>query len=178
MTTLEQLAARLDRVESELALHRLAHEYCAGADHRDRARWDAVWTDDAVWETGGDQVFRGIDAIREAVGQQWRTFPVMQHATANHIVEIRGDAATGRSDVVVLVQLPDLRWVVGGGTYEDEYRRRDGRWRIARRRVVRPFDLAPLGGSDGPVRVEEPVPAGAPAPPVRRPARPPEGDPR
>ncbi len=50
-----------------------------------------------------------------------------------------------------MVQLRDGRWVVGGATYEDEYRRERGRWRIARRRVVRPFDLAPLAPGDGPI---------------------------
>ncbi|WP_330309867.1 MULTISPECIES: nuclear transport factor 2 family protein [unclassified Streptomyces] len=159
MTTLQDLAARLDRVETELALHRLAHDYCVGADHRDPVRWKAIWTADAVWETSSDQIFTGIEAIRAAVEQQWQAFPIMQHATANHTVEIDGAAATGRSDVVVLAQLRDHRWIAGGGTYEDEYRRKGGIWRIARRRVVRPFDLAPLAPSDGPVYVDEPVPA-------------------
>ncbi|MFD8811109.1 nuclear transport factor 2 family protein [Streptomyces sp. NPDC059627] len=161
MTTLQDLAARLDRVEAELALHRLAHDYCVGADHRDPVRWKAIWTADAVWETSSDQIFTGIEAIRAAVEQQWQAFPTMQHATANHTVEIDGAAATGRSDVVVLAQLRDHRWIAGGGTYEDEYRREGGIWRIARRRAVRPFDLAPLAPSDGPVHVDEPVRADA-----------------
>jgi ketosteroid isomerase-like protein len=148
MTTIEQLAARLDRVETQLALHRLAHNYCVGADHRDLARWASVWTPDAVWETGPDRIFTGIDAIRGAVQEQWATFPIMQHASANHVVEVDGDAATGRSDVVVLVQLADRRWNVGGGTYIDEYRRDGEAWRIARRQVIRPFDLAPLPPAD------------------------------
>jgi hypothetical protein len=143
-----------------MALHRLVHDYCIGADHRDPARWESVWTPDAVWDTGEGRVFRGADAIREAVEQQWRTFPVMQHAAANHTVQIDGPVAGGRSDVVVLAQLPDLRWVVGGGTYEDDYLRREGTWRIARRRLVRPFDLAPLAAADGPLRVEEPAETG------------------
>jgi len=153
MTTIERLAARLDRVEAELALHRLAHNYCVGADHADLARWAAVWTPDAVWETGPDRIFVGIEAICAAVKQQWRTFPIMQHATANHVVDLDGDRATGRSDVVVLVQLDDRRWIAGGGTYADEYRRDGGSWRIARRRVIRPFDLAPLPPADGPGEV-------------------------
>ncbi|WP_327398743.1 nuclear transport factor 2 family protein [Streptomyces sp. NBC_01288] len=161
MTTLQDLTARLDRVETELALHRLAHDYCVGADHRDPVRWKAIWTADTVWETGSDQIFTGIEAICAAVEQQWQAFPIMQHATANHTVEIDGVAATGRSDVVVLTQLRDHRWIAGGGTYEDEYRRKGGTWRIARRRVVRPFDLAPLAPSDGPVHVDEPVRANA-----------------
>jgi hypothetical protein len=153
--SIEELAARLDRVESALALHRLAHDYCVGADHRDLGRWESVWTADAVWEAGPDHVMTGIDAIRNAVLEQWETFPLMQHATANHTVEVTDSTATGRSDLVLLLQLPDQRWVVGGGAYEDEYRREDGRWRIARRRVVRPFDLAPLAASDGAGHVEE-----------------------
>lgn len=151
MTTLEALAARLDRVEAELALHRLAHDYCVGADHHDRLRWEAVWALDAVWETGPHRVFVGLEAICAAVEQQWRTFPVMQHATANHTVAVSGDAATGRSDVVVLAQLPDRHWVVGGGSYEDEYRRREGVWRMTRRRVTQPFDLTlPIGDAPAP----------------------------
>ncbi|MEY9890126.1 hypothetical protein ABIA31_003784 [Catenulispora sp. MAP5-51] len=153
--SIEELAIRLDRVESELALHRLAHDYCVGADHRDLARWESVWAPDAVWEAGPDRVLTGIDAICAAVREQWETFPVMQHATANHTVEVAGSTATGRSDLVLLLQLPDLRWVVGGGTYEDEYRRDGGGWRITRRRVVHPFDLAPLAANTGVGHVEE-----------------------
>ncbi|WP_443043503.1 nuclear transport factor 2 family protein [Streptomyces sp. NBC_00358] len=134
----------------------MAHDYCVGADHRDRVRWETIWTTDAVWETGSDRIFTGIDAIRAAVEQQWQTFPIMQHATANQTVQIHGDRATGRSDVVVLAQLPDHRWSVGGGTYVDEYRREEGTWRIARRRVTRPFDLAPMAPSDGPLHVDGP----------------------
>ncbi|MFG1810442.1 nuclear transport factor 2 family protein [Streptomyces sp. NPDC049040] len=156
MTTLEDLAARLDRVEAELALHRLAHDYCVGADHHDRLRWEAVWALDAIWEISPNRVFRGLEAICAAVEQQWRTFPFMQHATANHTVAISGDMATGRSDVVVLAQLPDRRWLIGGGSYEDEYRRGEGVWRMTRRRARRPFDVI-MGGegaapAGGPVR--------------------------
>ena len=148
MTTIENLVRRLERVEAQLALHRLAHDYCIGADHRDLQRWRSVWTTDAVWEASPDRRFIGIGAICTAVQDQWRTFPIMQHATANHVVQVDGDTASGRCDVVVLVQLPDRRWIVGG-SYEDRYRNVDGSWHIAHRRVVQPFDLAPLAPADG-----------------------------
>ncbi|MGI5181972.1 nuclear transport factor 2 family protein [Dactylosporangium sp. CA-152071] len=83
MATIEELARRLERVEAELALRRLAHDYCIGADHRDMPRWASVWTADAVWETGPDRTFIGLDAICAAVQSQWNTFPIMQHATAS-----------------------------------------------------------------------------------------------
>lgn len=155
MPTIDELAARLDRVESQLALHRLAHDYCVAADQRDAARWARVWTADAVWATGPDQAFTGVEAIRDAIERQWDIFPRMQHSTANHVVTIDGDTATGRADVVVLAQLPDLRWIIGGAIYEDDYRRVGGDWRIARRGVARPFDLAPLPPSEGFLHYDE-----------------------
>jgi hypothetical protein len=153
MTTLDDLAARLERVETQLALHRLAADYCIGADQQDLARFTAVWTEDGLWDATGDEpddaehLFRGVQAICTAVQEQWATFPRMQHATANHVVELDpndSERAKGRCDVVVTVQLPDGRWVVGGGVYEDLYKRQDGVWRIASRSVRRPFDLQPL----------------------------------
>ncbi len=141
---LTDLVARLERVEAELALHRLAHHYCVAADHRDLSLWRRIWTSDAVWETDSDPdyVFTGIDAICTAVQRQWETFAVMQHGTVNHVVDVV--AATGRCDVIVHVQLPDGTWVFGGGTYEDHYSLIDGQWLIGRRKVTGTFDLGPL----------------------------------
>jgi len=144
MEPIEELAIRLDRVEAELALHRLVNDYCIGADHRDLARWQRVWTADAVWQTSPERAYRGIEEITAAVSGQWQSFPVMQHSTVNHVVEVAGDTASGHSDVIVQIQLGDGRWLVGGGAYEDEYRREAGVWRIAKRTVSRPFDLPPI----------------------------------
>jgi ketosteroid isomerase-like protein len=144
MGLIEELAERLDRVEAELALHRLAYDYCIAADHRDLTRWQQVWTDDAVWETSTDRAYRGLEEITAAVRSQWESFPIMQHSTANHIANVSGDTAVGHCDVIVQIQLGDGRWIVGGGAYSDEYRRVGTAWRIARRTVVRPFDLPPI----------------------------------
>ena len=138
------LVARLERVEAELALHRLAHHYCVAADHRDLSLWRRVWTPDAVWETDSDPdyIFTGIDAICAAVQRQWQAFAVMQHGTVNHVVDLA--QATGHCEVIVHVRLADGSWVTGGGTYEDRYEQIDGEWRIGRRKVKNAFDLGPL----------------------------------
>jgi hypothetical protein len=158
MVTLEELAVRLEQLETQLALHRLAADYCIGADQEDLERFSEIWTADAVWDAAGDDLddeehrFRGAEAITAAVQGQWATFPRMQHATANHVIdrdEVDPDRARGRCDVVVTVQLPDGRWVIGGGVYEDRYQRQYGVWRIASRVVRRPFDLQPLPASHG-----------------------------
>jgi hypothetical protein len=144
--SMRDLVARLERVEAELALHRLAQNYCVAADRRDLDLWRSVWLSEAVWETSADPdyVFTGIDAICAAVQRQWETFPVMQHGTVNHVVDLGSDLATGRCDVIIHVQLPDRGWITGGGSYEDRYERSDNQWRIARRKVTAAFDLGPL----------------------------------
>ena len=111
MADLEQLTARLDRVESELAIRRLAHEYCHGADKQDIARWAGVWSEDAVWALGHGQDAVGLAAICDAVRGQWGAFRQMHHWTANLVVEIDGDSATGEADVDISVELADGVWV-------------------------------------------------------------------
>ena len=94
MTMPGNFTARLDRVEAEFALRRLAHDYCVGADHRDRVRWEAIWATDAAWEIGPDRIFVGFDAICAAVEQQWRTFPIMPPPTTqwtSTVTARRGD---------------------------------------------------------------------------------------
>lgn len=167
---MDDIVARLERVEAQLAIQRTAADYCIGADQQDLMRWRGVWTADAEWDAGAgdddddEHRFIGIEAITAAVQQQWGTFPRMQHAGANHVIDFDPhdpDRATGRSDVVVTVQLPDGRRVIGGGVYDDVYRRHEGSWRIAVRRALHPFDLQPLPASRGAAHISDPEePAG------------------
>jgi ketosteroid isomerase-like protein len=146
----EDLATRLDRVESELAIRRLVYEYCHGADKRDLDRFAAIWDDEAVWAPDLDHPFVGIDTICAAVTGQWEAFRQMHHLTANLVVSIDGDRATGEADVDVCVQMPDGTWMRGGGTYRDVYVRRDGRWRIAYRDASPGYNIDPLPPGVGP----------------------------
>jgi len=137
------LDTRLDRIESELAIRRLAAEYCHGADKRDLDRFLAVWAPNAVWQVGDDPGHEGREAIARVVRAQWATFPQYVHWTTNHAIWIDGDDARGESDVATTVRVDSGRWVRTGATYRDEYRRIDGRWLIARRHATARFDIDP-----------------------------------
>jgi hypothetical protein len=144
MSTLE---ARLARLEAIVAIQELVARYCIGADQHDENAWQHTWTDDAVWEAGGDEehIFRGRTAINAAVAGQWATFPRMQHTTSNHTIDfLDNEHATGRCDMVIMVQLPDTSWMIGGGIYEDRYLHTPTGWRIQHRRVNNAFDIGPL----------------------------------
>lgn len=151
----EGLADRLDRVESELAIRRLAAEYCHGADKRDLARWSAVWAEDAVWALGEDRDAVGLAAICDAVRAQWDAFEQLHHHTANHVIEISGDEATGQADVGLAAEVTPGVWVRGGATYLDRYVRRAGRWSILRREPGRDYYFDPLPPGVGPLPAED-----------------------
>lgn len=139
--------ARLAQLEAVIAIQELVARYCIGADHHDEQAWQQTWTDDAVWEAGDDEdhIFRGREAINAAVAEQWATFPRMQHTSANHIIHMLDDQhAMGRCDMVVMAQLPNKDWVLGGGVYEDQYVLTITGWRIQHRRVTNTFDIGPL----------------------------------
>ncbi|WP_307504525.1 nuclear transport factor 2 family protein [Clavibacter sp. B3I6] len=135
------LDTRLDRIESELAIRRLAAEYCHGADKRDLDRFLAVWAPDAVWRMGDEVSYEGHEAIAEVVRAQWTTFAQYVHWTTNHSIWIDGDHARGECDVAATVRLHSGRWVRTGGTYRDEYRRVGGQWFIAHRDASARFDI-------------------------------------
>jgi hypothetical protein len=110
------LDARMDRIESELAIRRLAAEYCHGADKRDLDRFLAVWAPSAVWQMGDEVRYEGREAIAEVVRAQWATFAQYVHWTTNHSIWIDGDDARGECDVAATVRLHTGRWVGPTGT--------------------------------------------------------------
>ncbi|MFC5380758.1 nuclear transport factor 2 family protein [Aquipuribacter nitratireducens] len=135
--------AAIDLLLSESQINRLVREYCHGVDKRDADRFMAVWAEDAVWQVGPEQVFRGHTAILDGAQRQWDAFGQMHHWAANVVIDIEPgeDRATGESDVDVTVEMVDGRWVRGGGTYRDQYVREHGQWKIARREAVAHFHL-------------------------------------
>ncbi|SDM46664.1 nuclear transport factor 2 family protein [Allokutzneria albata] len=137
----DDLADRLDRVESELAIQRLVHEYCHGADKQDLRRFSAVWHPDAVWAPSAGHRLDGLDAIRAGIKAEWQKYQQMHHWTANLVITLDGDRASGEADTEFSVQFLDGSWVRGGGTYRDVYTRRDGIWRITYREVSTSFDI-------------------------------------
>jgi ketosteroid isomerase-like protein len=136
MPTIEELATRLDRVESILALHRLSADYCRGADRRDLDLFLSVWTPTAVWAPRENVVYTGTDEIAEAIERQWRSVKRAFHWTSNGAIDVDGDAATARFDVDAELELLDGSWIAVAGEYQDAFVRTKGRWRMSKRLAV------------------------------------------
>lgn len=135
---LAALARRVDELESRAAMRDLVSDYCLGFDNRDWDRFINVWHPDAVWDIGPPfGSFSGHEGIRKAVYEVlyplWRE---THHLTTNLRITFDGpDRARGVCNVDCMGATADDVVQMVGATYADEFERRDGVWRIARRSV-------------------------------------------
>ena len=136
----EELATRIDRLESRYDIEALVSNYCHGFDKRDYERFLAIWWDDCIWKIGppfGD--FSGHSGIHEAIHQVlWPAWAQSQHVTSNLVLTFTdADNATGVCDVDCMGLLTDgAEATFVGATYRDRYQRRSGCWKIAEREVT------------------------------------------
>ena len=50
----DELATRIDRLESRYDIEALVSNYCHGFDKRDYERFLAIWWDDCIWKIGSN----------------------------------------------------------------------------------------------------------------------------
>lgn len=138
--------ARLDELESRVAISRLAASYCEGVDHKRLDLFTTLWFDDARFAIpGGRGEFAGIDQIRASQAGVAKAWARTWHWTTNHIVEFQDpDSATGRADVFAVCEMHDGQGTcLVSGTYDDIYARREGSWRFVERTITRWFVTPP-----------------------------------
>ena len=133
------LEQRIDALETRMALIDLTSDYCHGFDKRDIDRFMAIWWEDAVWEIGppfGN--FEGHAGVRHAVLDiLWPAWAMSTHYTTNlRLTSASAEAIEGVSDVYCIGNTTDGQAQTVAASYFDRFTRRDGIWKIARRRVV------------------------------------------
>ena len=138
-SNIEALERRLDELESRAALRDLVTDYCRGFDTHNWEQFISIWHEDAVWEIGPPfGTFEGHEGIRSAVVDvlypAWRE---THHLTSNLKVSFNGpDHALGICDVDCMGATADDIVQMISATYTDNFERRDGVWKIAKRHVV------------------------------------------
>ena len=136
---IDTLLRRIDELESRIALRDLVSDYCLGFDNHDWERFISIWHPDAVWEIGPPfGTFTHHEGIHEAVYDVlyplWRE---THHLTTNLRLTFDGpDRAKGICNVDCMGATPDDVVQMISATYTDDFERRDGIWKIARRGVV------------------------------------------
>ena len=135
---LERLERRIDELESRQALRDLVSEYCHGFDKRDYPRFESIWWQDCLWDIGPPfGTFEGHAGIERAVRDVlWPFWRETHHVTSNLKLDFETlHRATGVSDVDCVGADMEDRLQIVGASYYDDFERRDGTWRISRRRV-------------------------------------------
>jgi hypothetical protein len=123
---------------SVVAIHRLQAAYGDAVTRRAWADVRALFEPDAVVEldlrTGAPIVLGGPVALTDFVEQAVTRFRFFELSILNAVVDVDGDAATGRLYICELRHTQQGEWSQAYGLYRDDYRRREGSWRIAGRR--------------------------------------------
>ena len=153
---LARLEARLERVESVLAVERLAHRYALYADARDLEQLLLLFVDDV--DCGRFGV--GRDALRASYQVVHRRFYRTVHQVVGRTIDFHDD---DHADGTVMMRAEHEvgdRWIVAMLCMFDQYERREGEWFFVRRKpeswYSTDFDVAPSGptwladGWDGP----------------------------
>jgi hypothetical protein len=120
--------------EEKLAIQELCSRYCHTIDSQDSEGWAQCFTKDGIFEFDGWAI-RGHDALKEYAEVHARVMRC-RHLTLNHLYQIRGDEAQGRSTTVVTLATAGGYKILGQGAYEDRLTRQGGSWRIVHRRVA------------------------------------------
>lgn len=136
---LTELEARLTVLEDVEAIKRLKAKYCylcdGLSDEHNREELVSLFTDDARLDFGlsPDSVYEGPEALEEffrSVVPGAVSF--CMHMVHNPIIEVSGDCAAGTwyyEAPTTDATSGAAQWMAG--TYNEEYRREDGRWKIA-----------------------------------------------
>ena len=154
---IERLERRLDRAESVLALHELKASYGEVVDARfsrgapvgpellaDLARRAAsLFTEDGVWDGGPALgVATGRDEIAERLAAPTLVFS--RHLFVKPRLDVDGDHATGRWDLLSPCTGPDGTSLWMAGYEDDRYERVDGVW-LHRSMTLTTLFVSPAG---------------------------------
>ncbi|GAA2409951.1 nuclear transport factor 2 family protein [Actinomadura vinacea] len=126
----DNVADRLDRIESHLAIGQLPIRYAIAVDSRDLDAWVACFRPDVDMGRHG----QGSEALRAFIEPLVRGFYRSIHQICGHRVEfIDRDHASGAVYCRAEHEVGD-RWIVMAICYYDEYVRLDGEWYFSRRK--------------------------------------------
>jgi len=142
---IEVLAARLDRLESRLAIEALISTYANAFDRMDADLLQQIWHEDSILDLPGFGAAGSRSEIMPMAEQSWRQMPHMHHWMANPLIQIEGDTAAGTVAANCLFHDVEQGPVQVSGLYHDRFERRNGQWKFVSRRFELHY-LTPLKG--------------------------------
>ena len=162
LTTTAVRAESQQEVLDRFLINELQSRYALAHDLTDPAMYASVFTEDAELYGAGRLLAKGREALH-AIGvndrkrfnagakEGERSFGALRHVITNSVIELEGDnAATGVCYVLTVVNRPERGpEILSVGRYEDQYRKVDGEWLIAKREIVMDMGNSELGKATG-----------------------------
>lgn len=146
------MAKTIEDVLAEAEIKEVHVRFCRANDRRDEELMRGCFHPDAVIELHETLDLEAFLALGRAVlGQYSGTW----HTTTNQLVEVDGDAAWAEHYTTSSHRTPaddngPERDFIAFGRYVDRMERRDGEWRIARRRMLLDYTRTDPVGPGGP----------------------------
>ena len=120
----------------------LTYAYGLAIENQDAEKITSLFTSDGFvdFSSMGRGVIKGHDAIKDFYPATWplRVRPFF----SNHIIKVAGDEASGTCSLENRA-VRDGESIIGAGRLHDQYRRVNGEWKFASRRVEM-FYFVPL----------------------------------
>lgn len=144
-------------------IQELQSRYALAHDLTDPEMYASVFTEDAeLYGAGGRLLAKGREAMH-AIGvndrkrfnadaaEGERSFGALRHLVTNSVIDLTSPTtATGFCYVMTIVVRPGGGpEILSLGRYEDEYRKVDGEWLIAKREIVMDMGNSELGEATG-----------------------------
>lgn len=134
--------ALLRELADKQAITEVIYRYCRGLDRLDWPTLQSVYHPDAI-EDRGDGLFVGpaADLAKAALKSLAEAYTVSQHLIGNVLIELDGDTASAESYFQAYHRYVDRAGdgpteMIMAGRYIDRFERRNGEWRIARRKMA------------------------------------------
>lgn len=155
-------ASESEEVIERFLIQELQSRYALAHDLTDPDMYASVFTEDAELHSAGRLLGKGREAFHATavndrkrfnagVADGERRFGALRHVLTNSVIELISDTtATGFCYVMTVVVRPGGGpEILSLGRYEDEYRKVDGEWLIARREIVMDMGNSELGAATG-----------------------------
>jgi ketosteroid isomerase-like protein len=125
-------------IADRFALQDVMLDYTSGVDERDFARYRACFAEDAEILDFTPEPIVGGDAWLEFVKRALEQYAATQHLLGLQRATVDGDRAHARTDVQAqhFLKEPKGSTLTLWATYETDFARIGGRWKITRHRLV------------------------------------------
>lgn len=129
----KELEARLDAIESRIAIDALIANYAEAFDTMNEELLATLWHPDSRLLLGENGNADGLDAILAQSRANMKRMPHMHHWMANALVTLDGDHGHGLVAANCLFYHIEKGPLQVSGQYRDIYQRRGGRWAFQQR---------------------------------------------